>query len=97
MEPELIVPDLTGFELKPYVSYRTADINQPELTSKALFNLVYADDMYKQFLAGDLKEEEESVETMVEEAEKARTAAEKTGSDRFVPNSWYGIGVDKFD
>lgn len=23
MEPELIVPDLTGFELKAYVSYRT--------------------------------------------------------------------------
>lgn len=23
MCPELIVPDLTGFELKPYVSYRT--------------------------------------------------------------------------
>lgn len=23
MVPELIVPDLTGFELKPYVSYRT--------------------------------------------------------------------------
>jgi len=23
MVPELIVPDLTGFELKPYVSYKT--------------------------------------------------------------------------
>lgn len=97
MEPELIVPDLTGFDLKPYVSYRAADISQPEMTAKTLYNLVYADDVYKQFLAGDLKEEEESVDQMLEEGDEARAAAEKTGSDRFVPNSWYGIGVDKFD
>lgn len=99
MEPELIVPDLTDFPLKPYVSYRAEELEQPPLTAKGLFNLVYADDVYKQFLSGDLKQEEvePGVEQMVEEAEKARTAAEKTGSDRFVHDSWYGIGVDKFD
>ncbi len=35
MVPELVVPkDLEDFPLKPYVSYRTREINQEELTSK---------------------------------------------------------------
>ena len=28
MVPELVVPDLDGFKLKPYVSYRTKEIYQ---------------------------------------------------------------------
>lgn len=98
MEPELIVPDLTDFPLKPYVSYRANELETPELTARALFNLVYADGIYKKFLAGeDVEGDEESVDEMIEKGEQARSEAEKTGSDRFVPNSWYGIGVDKFD
>jgi large subunit ribosomal protein L41 len=98
MEPELIVPDLTDFPLKPYVSYRANELETPELTAKALFNLVYADDIYKQYLKGeDVEGEEMTTEEMIEQAEQARAEAEKTGSDRFVPDSWYGIGVDKFD
>ena len=99
MEPLLMVPDLTDFALKPYVSYRAEEIEQPALTAKALFNLVYADDIYKKFLAGHSldQEEEKSVEEMTAEGEKARTEAEKTGSDRFVPNSWFGIEVDQFN
>lgn len=42
MEPELIVPDLDGFNLKPYVSYKTKDIDTPELTAKLLFDKHYA-------------------------------------------------------
>ena len=28
MVPELVVPDLEGFKLKPYVSYRSKEIHQ---------------------------------------------------------------------
>ena len=98
MEPELIVPDLTGFPLKPYVSYRAQELDTPELTAKTLFNLVYADDVYKSFMrGGQCGRRGNQWDGMIESAEKARAEAEKTGSDRFVPNSWYGIGVDKFD
>jgi len=105
MEPELIVPDLTDFPLKPYVSYRTNDLESPQLTARVLFNMVYADGIYKNFLEGQIGTEADdetestttTTEKLIEEAEAARTAAEKTGSDRFVPDSWYGIGVDKFD
>ncbi|CAD5217926.1 unnamed protein product [Bursaphelenchus xylophilus] len=38
MVPELIVPDLTGFDLKPYVSYRTDD--EIEKREKAFRKLV---------------------------------------------------------
>ena len=36
MIPELIVPDLYDCKLKPYVSYKTKEINQEELTSRYL-------------------------------------------------------------
>ena len=36
MIPELIVPDLSDCKLKPYVSYKTKEINQEELTSRYL-------------------------------------------------------------
>ena len=36
MSAELIVPDLEGCELKPYVSYATKDIYQDELTSQVI-------------------------------------------------------------
>ena len=41
MRAELVVPDLEGFKLKPYVSYRARDIHQEELSAKDLFNAVY--------------------------------------------------------
>ena len=36
MVPELVVPDLSDTELKPYVSYKTKDIYQEQLTAKYL-------------------------------------------------------------
>ena len=35
MVPELVVPDLEGFQLKPYVSYRTKEIYQVCVLSRA--------------------------------------------------------------
>ncbi|KAJ7308044.1 hypothetical protein JRQ81_008546 [Phrynocephalus forsythii] len=37
MVPRLVVPDLTGFKLKPYVSYRASAGTEPPLTARALF------------------------------------------------------------
>lgn len=99
MEPELIVPDLTGFPLKPYVSYKTEEVVQPELTAKTLFNLVYADDIYKRFMAGENLDQDADVpiDEQISQAEAARTAAEQTGSDKFERDPDHGIAVDRFD
>lgn len=35
--PVLMVPDLTGFKLKPYVSYRAPAGSEPPLSARALF------------------------------------------------------------
>ena len=90
MEPELIVPDLTGFKLKPYVSYRTQEVTQSELTAKHLFNLVYADDIVKKFKEG--KETE-----MKADRAEARIRAKQTGADLFEHNSCYSIENDRFE
>ncbi|XP_066921033.1 large ribosomal subunit protein mL41A-like [Clytia hemisphaerica] len=34
---EFIVPDLTGFEMKPYVSYRVPLIKEPAMTAERLY------------------------------------------------------------
>lgn len=99
MEPELIVPDLIDFPLKPYVSYRAEEVEHPELTAKTLFNLTYADDVYKRFMAGENLDQEADVpmEEQIIQAEAARNAAEKTGSDKFERDPDHGIAVDRFN
>ncbi|XP_007945177.1 39S ribosomal protein L41, mitochondrial [Orycteropus afer afer] len=42
MVPELVVPDLSGFRLKPYVSYRVPAGAETPLTAKQLFLQVVA-------------------------------------------------------
>lgn len=42
MVPEFVVPDLTGFKLRPYVSYRAAEGSEPPMTAKQLFDEVVA-------------------------------------------------------
>ncbi|XP_075041526.1 large ribosomal subunit protein mL41 [Mixophyes fleayi] len=37
MVPEFLVPDLTGFKLKPYVSYRAPQGAEEEMTAEKLF------------------------------------------------------------
>jgi len=86
MIPELIVPDLTGFKLKPYVSYRTPDVVQSEFTSKDLFDAVYSEKIVKDFKDGKLSEMGEPLEPSQEELltpEEAYNQARKTGTDIF--------------
>ncbi|GFR72645.1 39S ribosomal protein L41, mitochondrial [Elysia marginata] len=61
MVPEFVVPDLTGFELKPYVSYRAKEITQGPLTPKDIFNSVYAETVEGEYRSGSIKVEEDSI------------------------------------
>eukprot|EP00096_Caligus_rogercresseyi_P005750 TRINITY_DN2174_c0_g1_i1.p1 TRINITY_DN2174_c0_g1~~TRINITY_DN2174_c0_g1_i1.p1 ORF type:complete len:189 (+),score=46.60 TRINITY_DN2174_c0_g1_i1:37-603(+) len=84
--PQIIVPDLKGFALKPYVSYRAKDVTQEELTAKDLFNAVYGSKIVKDFKAGLLREDGTSMEPNAEEEltpEEAYIAAKRSGSDVF--------------
>ncbi|KAK3798143.1 hypothetical protein RRG08_057875 [Elysia crispata] len=62
MVPEFVVPDLTGFELKPYVSYRAKEINQAPLTPKDVFNSVYAETVEDEYRRGTIKVDGESIQ-----------------------------------
>uniref|UniRef100_A0A6M2DK53 Putative 39s ribosomal protein l41 mitochondrial agrilus planipennis n=1 Tax=Xenopsylla cheopis TaxID=163159 RepID=A0A6M2DK53_XENCH len=86
MIPELIVPDLTDFQLKPYVSYKTPEVVQSKFTSKDLFDAIYSKKISDDFKAGKLDENGDPLEPSVEEkltAEEAKVNARKTGSDIF--------------
>ncbi|CAB3370330.1 Hypothetical predicted protein [Cloeon dipterum] len=86
MIPELIVPDLEGFKLKPYVSYRVADVVQSEFTSQDLFDAVYSKKIVQDFKEGKLSEDGQPLEYSEEEKltpEEAFRRARKTGSDLF--------------
>lgn len=86
MVPELIVPDLTDFPLKPYVSYATKEIYQAELTSKDIFNVIYGKKIIRDFRAGQLDEEGNPLNPSPPEkqtAEMALAMAQQTGSDIF--------------
>jgi len=84
MVPELVVPDLAGFRLKPYVSYRTPDVKNEAFTAESLFEAIYAKKIVEDFKAGRLAEDGSPVEPSEEEllsAEEARLRARQTGSD----------------
>lgn len=82
MEPEIIVPNLEGFDLKPYVSYRTKEINTPEFTAKSLFDKVYAADVMEKVMR------EETVDVKVDENEilDAKLKALRPNSDMLEPD-----------
>jgi len=85
--PELIVPDLTNCKLKPYVSYKTKDIYQEELTSKDLFNIIYGRKIVEDFKSGKLDASGNSLEPSTLEKltpQQAETLARQTGSDIFL-------------
>ncbi|MEE6504812.1 hypothetical protein FKM82_005345 [Ascaphus truei] len=42
MVPEIVVPDMTGFKLKPYVSYKAPPGTEEPMTAKILFMEVIA-------------------------------------------------------
>lgn len=86
MIPELIVPDLKDFDLKPYVSYRTADLRQSEFTADDLFNAVYSNKIVEDWNKKQLNEDGTSKTPSEDEllgAEEAWLRARKTGSDIF--------------
>lgn len=84
--PELIVPDLTDCELKPYVSYRVADFTQSEFTAEDLFNAVYSNKIVDDWNKKQLNEDGTSKIPSEDELlgpDEAYSRARKTGSDIF--------------
>ncbi|XP_031830417.1 mitochondrial ribosomal protein L41 [Nomia melanderi] len=86
MIPELIVPSLKDFPLKPYVSYQTEDVIRKEFTAKDLFNLVYAEKIKKDFETNQLGPNGEPLNPNEYEKltpEDAKMLADQTGTDIF--------------
>ncbi|KAK2120858.1 39S ribosomal protein L41, mitochondrial [Saguinus oedipus] len=52
MVPEFVVPDLTGFKLKPYVNYRAPAGEETPLTAAQLFSEAVAPAIEKDFKDG---------------------------------------------
>lgn len=52
MIPEFVVPNLEGFKLKPYVSYRSPRGTTPPVTAESLFADVVAPQIKKDFEEG---------------------------------------------
>ena len=74
------------FQLKPYVSYRVADVVQSEFTAKDLFDAVYSEKIVEDFKNGKLDEAGKPTEPSSEEQltpEKAYIQARQTGTDLF--------------
>lgn len=86
MVPELIVPSLEGFTLKPYVSYKVEKFTQPSFTAQDLFDAVYAKKIEEDFVNGQLDENGESLNPSEYEKltpQQAKNNAGKTGCDIF--------------
>ncbi|CAG2100501.1 unnamed protein product [Medioppia subpectinata] len=87
MEPQLVVPDLKDFPLKPYVSYRCPDITQTEFTARDLFNATLADAIIEKFKSG----QHIDVNVTDEAVNEARNRAKQTGADMFMGTTVHGI------
>ncbi|KAB7505142.1 39S ribosomal protein L41, mitochondrial [Armadillidium nasatum] len=86
MIPDIIVPNLENFPLKPYVSYRVPDVTQSEFTPQDLFYAIYSKKIAEDYKKGLLDEDGNPKEPSEEEElteEEARLLALKTGSDIF--------------
>ncbi|KOC61699.1 39S ribosomal protein L41, mitochondrial [Habropoda laboriosa] len=86
MIPELIVPDLKDFHLKPYVSYRVPQFTKREFTAKDLFYLTYADKIKEDYKNCQLDENGQPLNPSENEkmtAEEAKNRADQTGTDLF--------------
>uniref|UniRef100_A0A2P2I0Q5 39S ribosomal protein L41, mitochondrial-like n=2 Tax=Hirondellea gigas TaxID=1518452 RepID=A0A2P2I0Q5_9CRUS len=84
MIPDLIVPDLEGFQLKPYVSYKAPDVETKEFTPQDLFHAVYTSKIIDDFKENRINEDGSSTEPSSEESlheEEAKLRAQQTGSD----------------
>ena len=90
--PELVVPDLSECELRPYVSYATEDVYQDELTSQDLFNVIYGRKIIEDFKTNKLDKDGNSLEPSALEKLSSETAARlarQTGSDIFLGGAPY--------
>jgi large subunit ribosomal protein L41 len=87
MEPELIVPDLTDFQLKPYVSYRTEEVQTKPFTAKELFDRTYASQVESAFRQDNV----ETFDVPPEKIDEARLKALQTGSDLFEDRPLDGV------
>ncbi|XP_026176573.1 large ribosomal subunit protein mL41 [Mastacembelus armatus] len=58
MIPEFVVPNLEGFKLKPYVSYRSPRGTEPPLTAHSLFTEVVTPQIKKDFDEGTFSKEQ---------------------------------------
>lgn len=86
MIPELIVPSLEGFTLKPYVSYKAENISQGEYTAEDLFNEVYAKKIKEDFNNQQLHPNGDPVNPSEYERltpKEATDRAKRTGTDIF--------------
>lgn len=84
--PQIIVPDLTGCQLKPYVSYKAPEVIQSEFTSQDLFNAVYAEKIIDDFKNKRINDDGSPVQPSDNEkltSDEAWMRARKTGSDIF--------------
>lgn len=84
--PEMIVPDLSDFDLKPYVSYRTKQFTQTRFTPEDLFYAVYSEKIIDDWNKKQLNEDGTPKNPSTEEqwnAEEAYLRARQAGSDIF--------------
>ncbi|XP_071958316.1 large ribosomal subunit protein mL41-like [Antedon mediterranea] len=51
--PEFIVPDLSNFQLKPYVSYKAVKPNEEPITAKQIFDACIAPKLIEDFKETD--------------------------------------------
>ncbi|KAM6930224.1 large ribosomal subunit protein mL41 [Xenentodon cancila] len=58
MIPEFVVPNLEGFKLKPYVSYRSPKGSEPPVTAQSLFDEVVAPQIKKDFEEGTFNKDQ---------------------------------------
>lgn len=87
MEPELVVPDLEGFELKPYVSYRAEEVDTQPHSAKELFDSVYASQVTENYKENNI----ENYDVCQEQIDEARLKAMQTGADLFEENTLDGV------
>lgn len=70
--------------MRPYVSYRVPDIEEPEFTPQDLFHAVYTEKIVEDFKEGNLAEDGTPLKPSEEEKltrEEAKIKAQQTGSD----------------
>ncbi|XP_066280225.1 large ribosomal subunit protein mL41A-like [Branchiostoma lanceolatum] len=54
--PQYILPDLTGFELKPYVTPKVPEVHCDPVTPKDIFDVCCAPEIEAQFKEGETSE-----------------------------------------